>query len=235
MRILALKRHDEEDRTTEDNTWTSNSDLFMAIAVVFLIMFVFSLLTTGVKNTQTFMEKKADKEYRLAKIPEAVKDQNQRDIASFEKSIQTIQEKNKKIQDSMSQMTSLANAIESQRKAFVRTKDDLLAKTTMMNDANEKIKKQQREIEELVETTKQQKQNLSKAHTQESNLKKELDKSKSKIEQTKEKISKMQRSKAEMAAQLKYENTKVNTSFVNTGLTMRAWPADRSTTAPLPM
>ena len=48
----------------------------MAIAVVFLIMFVFSLLASGVKNTVTHLEKKADKKYRLAEIPQLVRDQN---------------------------------------------------------------------------------------------------------------------------------------------------------------
>ena len=50
--------------------WTSYSDLFTAVAIIFLVMFVFALLRTSVMSLKTVQEQKNQKEYYEGKIPE---------------------------------------------------------------------------------------------------------------------------------------------------------------------
>ena len=193
-----LKKFEDDEKSVEDNTWTSNSDLFMAIAVVFLIMFVFSLLTTGVKNTQAYLEKKADKQYRLGEIPESVKDQNKKDIQSLEKTIQTFQEKNKTIQDNVSQMQALSKIIQEQKVVFDRTKTDLLEKITMMEQANRKIKSQDRTIRELNTRGTELQNRISQEIAKSAALRSDLVQTKGALVEVKSDLSRSQKSKAEL-------------------------------------
>ena len=50
--------------------WTSYSDLFTAVAIIFLVMFVFALLRTSVMSLKAIKETKEQKEYYEGKVSE---------------------------------------------------------------------------------------------------------------------------------------------------------------------
>ena len=121
----------------------------MAIAVVFLIMFVFSLLASGVRSTQAFVEKQQQQAYQEAQIPEAVRNQNQKDIKSLEKSIEDIESQNQVVAEQLELMNAFAKSMAEQKKAFVRVKKDLVEKTSMMDQAHQTLNERQQNINQL--------------------------------------------------------------------------------------
>ena len=64
------RREQEENSGSENNAWTSYSDLFMAVAVVFLIMFVFSILASSASTFKIKKEKIEAEKYWMDKIPD---------------------------------------------------------------------------------------------------------------------------------------------------------------------
>ena len=64
------RREQEQTSGSENNAWTSYSDLFMAVAVVFLIMFVFSILASSASTFKIKQEKQEAEKYWMDKIPD---------------------------------------------------------------------------------------------------------------------------------------------------------------------
>ena len=57
--------------------WTSYSDLFTAVAIIFLVMFVFALLRTSVMSLKAMKETKEQKEYYEGKVSEKTRKENE--------------------------------------------------------------------------------------------------------------------------------------------------------------
>ena len=154
----------------------------MAIAVVFLIMFIFSMLASGIKSTQTAIEKTEENAYRLGQIPQAVRKQNKTDIKKFDQSIEAIKSNQTIVQQSLKAMQTLSKEMESSKESFKRTKEDLLQKTSRLDQASKKIKNQDAKITDLnhkvgtLAKKNQQKQELNQEITK--NLNQALQKTK---------------------------------------------------------
>ena len=71
MRKYQSHRRDEEQQKSDP--WTSNSDLFMAMAVIFLIMFVFSILQSGASQLAVQQEKAEAQDYLLGKLSKKIR------------------------------------------------------------------------------------------------------------------------------------------------------------------
>ena len=57
--------------------WTSYSDLFTAVAIIFLVMFVFALLRTSVMSLKAMKETKEQKEYYEGKVSKKTQKENE--------------------------------------------------------------------------------------------------------------------------------------------------------------
>ncbi|MBT3585770.1 MAG: hypothetical protein HN509_12770, partial [Halobacteriovoraceae bacterium] len=67
---------DDDDKKDDGSVWTSYSDMFTTMAVIFLVMFVFALLRSGVSTVTAVKQKKNQEEILKGKIPSSVQNAN---------------------------------------------------------------------------------------------------------------------------------------------------------------
>lgn len=83
----------KREKGAEGSAWTSYSDLFMAIAVVFLILFVFAMLNSGVTQLNVAVERKEQEKFLKGLVPEEVLKQNKEEMDSLKEDIEEVEEK----------------------------------------------------------------------------------------------------------------------------------------------
>ncbi|HYX38719.1 MAG TPA: hypothetical protein VE954_36910 [Oligoflexus sp.] len=137
------KRQGREVKSHEGTTWTTNSDLFMSIAIIFLIMFVFALLSSGATQLSVQQEKMDAQKYLLGKIPESDKVKTVQEMDDVAKDIQQMAEKREMIKTSLTQLAQLAQSIEG--------REDSIKKLYDRQNKNQALLKQSQEIIALKE------------------------------------------------------------------------------------
>ena len=143
----------EEERSEKDSgsVWTSYSDLFMAIAVVFLIMFVFSILAAGLQKAQIVSERENEKNYQMGKIPAKVKDKNQQDMQEIIDSIAKINKRKSQMKKNLEEISQFSEYLDERKQALIRIKEENLKNISMLNSANLKIEMRDQRIKELAQ------------------------------------------------------------------------------------
>lgn len=102
-------RHPKHESQTG---WTANSDLFMGIAILFLIMFVFALLSSGASQIAVQKEKIDAQKYLLAQIPESQKSKTAQEMEDAASDLKEMAAKRELLQMSLSQLAQLAESME---------------------------------------------------------------------------------------------------------------------------
>ena len=75
---MASRKPKNNSDTSSGSVWTSFSDLFTTLAIIFLIMFVFSIIKLSLASFEQLQSKKEQEELLMGEIPEKVKKENQK-------------------------------------------------------------------------------------------------------------------------------------------------------------
>lgn len=149
----------------DSNVWTSNSDLFMVLAIVFLIMFVFTLLKSSVVTLKSKAQVKEIVEYQKGRIPKAKKDM----IIEFKKNLEhgatklvqnelvlenrlsQLSSFKQEITDYQGQVKTLIKEFDLQQAMLQSTKDEIEKKTTSLKTKENLIKEQATKVASLTD------------------------------------------------------------------------------------
>ncbi len=117
--MQSINRKGAKPPKNESTTgWTANSDLFMGIAILFLIMFVFALLSSGASQIAVQKEKMEAQKYLLGQIPEAQKDQTAKEMEQANLDLKEMAEKREILKLSLAQIGQMAEAMENREKSI---------------------------------------------------------------------------------------------------------------------
>lgn len=109
--------HDDEKSSGEGSVWTSYSDLFMALAVVFLVLFIVTLMKAGVKEIkQAVKEKQAEEFFVNANVPKKVKQRNDRRQRVIEHTLDAIKEQKSELIKAVEKVNTLAKNLDARQK-----------------------------------------------------------------------------------------------------------------------
>ncbi|MBT5095040.1 MAG: hypothetical protein HOM21_12385, partial [Halobacteriovoraceae bacterium] len=99
---------DDDDKKDDGSVWTSYSDMFTTMAVIFLVMFVFALLRSGVSTVTAVKQKKNQEEILKGKIPSSVQNANNQKKEKLKKSIDEMDSYNELINSKMVELNQFA-------------------------------------------------------------------------------------------------------------------------------
>lgn len=143
--------HNDEEKSDDGSVWTSYSDLFTTVAVIFLVMFVFALLRSGINTAKAIKEKKAQQEILEGKIPEKVAVENQNKKDSLNKSITEMNQFNQVIDNKMLEINSFQDKMKKHQNVMVDLLKDQEIKETVMKELRVKLDAKELELEKTSE------------------------------------------------------------------------------------
>ncbi|MBL7713885.1 MAG: hypothetical protein JNL01_00370 [Bdellovibrionales bacterium] len=140
------KRDDRPQAHQSGDAWTAYSDLFTTLSVIFLMMFVFTLVRLTINSVQNNKEKKESAQLLEGKVPEAVQKKQKENKAEIAQSISEIQNYRNTIQDRMKEMNELVGGLEKHQKIVDELMKDqrknegaMSQMKTVIADRNKKI------------------------------------------------------------------------------------------------
>ncbi len=178
----AQKEESEEEREEKKSqekqgVWTSNSDLFMAIAVVFLIMFVFAMIAAQIQKAEVVNENIKKEKFQEGKIPEQQIAQEKKDKIDLVASITNINDQQKIIKKDLKFMAKLSETLQDKKKLFLGLQAKHSKRNKELKTASVKIDQQKVRIahleEDLTEKSKKLKISQKKMATQSTTIEKE--------------------------------------------------------------
>jgi len=172
---------DSSDESLDSNqdqnqVWTSNSDLFMAVAVVFLMMFVYALLAASVEKIHSAQIEQEQKMLDRGLIPKRQKVQHDKDVKQLTASISDIDTQQKILDDYLSKVQMLSKTISERKKTLTRLQEGHLNKNIALQKANKLIRSQSFEINSLVNNIQDLSLQLNKAENQNQNKSEKIQK-----------------------------------------------------------
>ena len=137
---------EQQSKPEGDSVWTSYSDLFMTVAVLFLILFVFSILQSGIVSRHSQMERDEILKYAEGVVPPDVEKASGKQFEKIEDSMEVMSDQKKALVQALANLKQFAQSIEVSRTAFAAIQDDHTQKNQMLTVANESIVKQKKLI-----------------------------------------------------------------------------------------
>src|SRR4051812_45186699 len=119
---------DSEKSGMGDSFWTSYSDLFVGMSVIFLVLFFFATLRAGVMQMKTALDRKQHVEYLKGNVPKEVADKTQRQTEQVRNTLSIIQKKKEEI-------SQLSKHLEDEQNVFNEVLRDQDEKAAMLKSA----------------------------------------------------------------------------------------------------
>lgn len=186
---------DDDEFKDDGSVWTSYSDLFTTVAVIFLVMFVFALIKASVTKMQSVSEKKSHEEELRGKISPKEKKKIDKQVAKVNESINEIQKYEDLVNKKMIEMNTFVQELKGNKKLMKNLMKDQQKKETLLALVSHKLE----------ETDS----SLKKENIRNINLSKEIEAKLKKISTLNEQQEKLKNRLASMSEDIKKKNLKI--------------------------
>lgn len=149
-----FSENDENESKEDGSVWTSYSDLFTTMAIIFLVMFVFALLRSGVKGVKVAKEMQAQKEYLEGKVPVSVTKENSKRKSKLDQSIEEMDEFNDLISKKMQDLNTFSKKMKKHKVVIKELLKDQANKEAVLAVMKEKSAEQKEKVKLSDESVK---------------------------------------------------------------------------------
>lgn len=146
-----MNKNDDNDNKDDGSVWTSYSDLFTTVAIIFLVMFVFALIKAGVSSLQTLQQKKIHEEELKGKVTEADKKKAQKNLNKINKSIDKMNEYQDLISQKVVEMNDFAKKLKDNKKVFEEMVESHKKQEAILKIANSKLIETEKNLKNEIE------------------------------------------------------------------------------------
>ncbi|MBI2518952.1 MAG: hypothetical protein HYV97_00980 [Bdellovibrio sp.] len=153
--------HDSQDKSSEKedgSVWTSYSDMFTTMAVIFLVMFVFALLRSGINTLQTVQQKKEHEEFVKGQVPDKVIKENDKRRQKLEQSVQEMQQYQDIITTKMVELNQFSKKMQDHRQVVEKLLKDQETKEVVIKNLNVTLAKKDQEFHSTLALVRQMEQ-----------------------------------------------------------------------------
>lgn len=145
-----LSMHNDDNNKDDGSVWTSYSDLFTTVAVIFLVMFVFALIKAGVSKMQTVVAKRNHEQELKGAITKKSKKETEQKLNKVNKTITDIANYENLIDQKMKDMNKFVSSLQENKKVLNELIKDQQRKETQLFKASELIQQQENEIKNSI-------------------------------------------------------------------------------------
>jgi len=191
----------DDDKQDESSVWTSYSDLFTTVAVIFLVMFVFALIKAGISRMETVVEKRAHEAELRGEITKKNKNQTDQKVAKVNESLEQMKKYENLVNQKMLEMNRFVKKLQSNRVLMKDLLKDQQRKETQLALVASKINK----VEDDLKVSKLENKKLNQDAIKRQKQMKSLDLKKIQVEQALAKLDEKLKKKQDL---LKQEITK---------------------------
>lgn len=138
---------DNIDNTEAGSVWTSYSDLFTTMSIIFLVMFVFALIKSGVNTLKRTQETAKMKEYLKGKLPEEVVKETDKKKKRFVKSVKNINKYKEIINQKMLELNTLVESLGTHEQVIEELLSDQKEKEALVAHIRDELLKKDEEVE----------------------------------------------------------------------------------------
>lgn len=186
-----MSEFDNQNQHSEDNVWTSYSDMFTTMAIIFLVMFVFALIKAGVSTVTVNQVKQNHKKELEGKMTPQMKAKQLKDRQVLSKSIQQMDKYEEKVNQKIQELTKFVSGMKSNKFLVKKVIDQSVQKDLALEKINTELNKRKKLIAQQQKENKKRLEEITKLQKLMDNNQKIYTK---KIEQSNKKISKLEQS-----------------------------------------
>ena len=134
---------EEEKNEDSGGVWTSYSDLFMSVSIVFIVMFIFSILQSSISIVRSKEAQKETEKYAESLVPESVREKNENDRLKAQNTLNDLDTNSEEVKLSLKKLSELTESITKRQDFINKLLDDQAKKDDNLssNDQLEDIKK----------------------------------------------------------------------------------------------
>jgi len=159
----------EDDQNNEDGSvWTSYSDMFTTMAIIFLVMFVFALLRSGVSTLSAIKEKKEKQDFIDGKISKKEIAKQNALNKKVEEEIEQMQQYSSIVDNKLKELNSFAKRMKAHKELMAKTLKQKQITQVALNKTREQLrtentkrKRQNRELDNLKTHVERYQKNIS--------------------------------------------------------------------------
>ena len=133
---------DDEANNEDGSVWTSYSDMFTTMAIIFLVMFVFALLRSGVNTLETLQEKKKREDLLKGNLPEEIVKSQEKQKEDLGKSIEEMDQYQEMIDQKMLELNKFSQKMRGHKNVI----KDLLKNQKVTASVIESLKKENQDF-----------------------------------------------------------------------------------------
>ena len=142
-----------DDESKEDGkVWTSYSDMFTTMAIIFLVMFVFALVKAGISTIKSNQATQVHKDEINGKLSKEDRSKAKNQELEIEKQLSKFTEYKSILNDKIEQLTSFAKEMEQSKGLIKNVISEQQRKDAIYNVLEEKFNKSLKKINSLERT-----------------------------------------------------------------------------------
>ena len=124
--------NDDDEFKDDGSVWTSYSDLFTTVTVIFLVMFVFALIKAGVSQIQTVVGRRAHEAELAGQITKKNKAESKKQIKEVTESLTSIKEYEDLVNNKMREMNKFVKDLQKNKTVMMKLIEDQIRKESML-------------------------------------------------------------------------------------------------------
>jgi chromosome segregation ATPase len=161
--MTSRRSNNKEEESQDDGAvWTSYSDMFTTIAIIFLVMFVFALIKAGISSMKVAQQNIEHKEMLEGKIPKKIAKENLNKKKEIDKSIREMDQYNEMISEKVKELNSFSKKMNKHKKVMANLLKDQEIKTVVMENMKIVINDKKKIIREVKDEIRGLKKNIAK-------------------------------------------------------------------------
>jgi chromosome segregation ATPase len=145
---------DKDNKQDDGSVWTSYSDLFTTVAIIFLVMFVFALIKAGVSTMQSIAQKRTHEAELQGKIDPKVQQKSLEQVSQLEASFEEIKDYEDLINDKVVEINSFAKKLQNNKKVMQQLLAEQKRKEAMVNSAKQKLEEKSNALANVLDQKK---------------------------------------------------------------------------------